>query len=440
MGTTADKLNYLNNTKNLIKNAIVNKGQTVNSGDSFRSFASKIENIQTGVDLNDYFALNPTHIRETLTSLLIRVPSEINFTNVTNMAQMFSGFYNLTTVPNFNTSNVTNMWRMFKDCSNLTTVPNFDTSNVTDMAEMFSSCTYRLLEIPNFNTSKVTNMASMFSYCRPLINAPNLIFINGVNAYSMFEGCSNLTNISKLHFNIQNVFSSCYSMFRECSNLTVSNLNWSININIATGMFTYCDNLISISNFGEVNIADGMFTFCENLTDVAGIKNIYNATKMFGNCYKLKNVSNFSFVQGVNVQNMFTNCRNLTTITNFDTSKITSMVNFFASSGLKNAPNFNTSNVTTMARMFENCQQLVNVPEMNTSKVTSMLYTFRLCNNLSDAAIQNIINMCLNSKITSTTYKNLSNANSSSVFYSTNIMNTRYQNRWTELTAAGWNY
>jgi len=66
---------------------------------------------------------------------------------------------------------------------------------------------------------------------------------------------------------------------------------------------------------------------------------------------------------------------------------------------------------------------------MNTSKVTSMLYTFRLCNNLSDAAIQNIINMCLNSKITSTTYKNLSNANSSSVFYSTNIMNTRYQNR-----------
>ena len=60
MGTTADKLNYLSNTKNLIKNAIVNKGQTVNSGDSFRSFASKIENISSGVDLNDYFITNAT--------------------------------------------------------------------------------------------------------------------------------------------------------------------------------------------------------------------------------------------------------------------------------------------------------------------------------------------------------------------------------------------
>lgn len=57
MGTTADKLNYLSNTKSLIKNAIVNKGQTVNSGDTFRSFASKIENISSGVDLNDYYVL-----------------------------------------------------------------------------------------------------------------------------------------------------------------------------------------------------------------------------------------------------------------------------------------------------------------------------------------------------------------------------------------------
>jgi hypothetical protein len=45
--------------------------------------------------------------------------------------------------------------------------------------------------------------------------------------------------------------------------------------------------------------------------------------------------------------------------------------------------------------------------------------------------------MCLNSNITLTTYKTLKNGSSYSPFYLTNIKNTRYQNRWEELAAAG---
>lgn len=91
MGTTADKLNYLSNTKNLIKNAIVNKGQTVNSGDSFRSFASKIENISSGVNLNDYFNTNPIGFPSLeFHSLIINIPvEEINISQVTSMYRCF---------------------------------------------------------------------------------------------------------------------------------------------------------------------------------------------------------------------------------------------------------------------------------------------------------------------------------------------------------------
>ena len=103
-------------------------------------------------------------------------------------------------------------------------------------------------------------------------------------------------------------------------------------------------------------------------------------------------------------------------------------------------PNFNTSKVTNMHRTFYGCWYLRNVPEFNTSNVTNMYQTFESCNNLSDASIQNIINMCLNSNITTSTYKNLNNANSYSPLYNTKFNNSYYSNRLSELTAAGWTY
>lgn len=50
MGTIADKLTYLNATKAAIKNAIVNKGVSVADTDTFRSYADKIESIETGIE------------------------------------------------------------------------------------------------------------------------------------------------------------------------------------------------------------------------------------------------------------------------------------------------------------------------------------------------------------------------------------------------------
>ena len=48
MGKTSDKLNYLDETKQAIKQAIINKGVDVSDTDTFRSFANKIGEIETG--------------------------------------------------------------------------------------------------------------------------------------------------------------------------------------------------------------------------------------------------------------------------------------------------------------------------------------------------------------------------------------------------------
>lgn len=48
MGSIADKLTYLQETKTAIKNAIVSKGIQVSDADSFRSYANKIDSLKDG--------------------------------------------------------------------------------------------------------------------------------------------------------------------------------------------------------------------------------------------------------------------------------------------------------------------------------------------------------------------------------------------------------
>lgn len=51
------KLAYLNETKGLIKSAIINKGQELTDETPFRDYVQKINNIETGVDTSDATAL-----------------------------------------------------------------------------------------------------------------------------------------------------------------------------------------------------------------------------------------------------------------------------------------------------------------------------------------------------------------------------------------------
>lgn len=64
-----DNLDYLNETKRQIKNAIINKGQTIGASDTFRSYADKIEAIQTSEDLDTELNAQDQIIEDIKTSL-----------------------------------------------------------------------------------------------------------------------------------------------------------------------------------------------------------------------------------------------------------------------------------------------------------------------------------------------------------------------------------
>lgn len=185
MGTISDKLTYIEGTKDAIKQAIIAKGVSVSDVDTFRSYAGKINDIESGGSAT--------------------FPDGIKF-----------GYSTFTEAPMFDTSEITDMGNMFDNCKSLTTVPLFDTANVNNMNSMFSFCS-KLTTVPPFNTSKVTGMGFMFSNCQSLITVPQFNTSNVKNIGGMFSNCSSLTTVPL--FNVSNV-TNMYNMFNNCSELT----------------------------------------------------------------------------------------------------------------------------------------------------------------------------------------------------------------------------
>ena len=268
--TIADKLTYLNGTKDAIKQAIIGKGVDVTDTDTFRSYADKISSIQTGGSIagipsgmrfaNSTFTTVPVEIfpyleqQTDLTGIFencksLTTVSQFDTSNVTDMSSMFNGCTSLQTVPQFDTSKVTDMSSMFRDCTSLQTVPLFDTSNVTNMASMFSLCTL-LQTVPLFNTSNVTDMIRMFSVCTSLQTVPQFDTSKVTNMITMFYGCTSLQTVPL--FDTSNVTDMAY-IFDGCTSLTnlggIIGLKDSIFLNQSTLLTV--DSVMNIINYAE---------------------------------------------------------------------------------------------------------------------------------------------------------------------------------------------
>jgi hypothetical protein len=78
------------------------------------------------------------------------------------------------------------------------------------------------------------------------------------------------------------------------------------------------------------------------------------------------------------------------------------------------------------------------IDNWNTSNLQNMSGMFSNTSGLTDESIDAVINLCINS--VNVVDKNLFYMNPNSPFYGSGIQNTRYQNRWSDLTNAGWTY
>lgn len=238
MGTTAQKLNKILETKEAIRTAINNKGGTLTTTDTFASYPSAIDSLPSGGG-------------GSLKTLLDATKSCYYLFNEYQGASVNDLIYFS------DTSNVTDMRYMFNNCVNLTTIPQLDTSKVKNMISMLRGC-YKLANFPQLNTSNVTQMNYMFNECQVLTN----VSLNTSNVTSMgymFYNCYKLVTIDITHMNITQPYnisvfaSNCYSLTK----LIIRNMPTIPSIN--TNSFNNCYHFTGTTNstYNPQGLKDG---------------------------------------------------------------------------------------------------------------------------------------------------------------------------------------
>lgn len=262
MGTTAQKLNKILETKEAIRTAINNKGGTLTTTDTFASYPSAIDSLPSGGGGSLKTLLDATQstyylFKEYSGTNIDGLISYSDTENVTNMQSMFYSCKKLTTIPQLDTSNVTNMSSMFSDCSSLTTIPQLDTSKVTNMKAMFYRCS-TLTTIPQLDTSNVTNMREMFYICSKLTNI-KLNTSKVSDMQNMFNSCKLLSTIDITYMKIGlTTFSNSFAY--GCSSLTKFIIrNMPTIPELASNAFTGCYHFTGTTNvdYNPQGLKDG---------------------------------------------------------------------------------------------------------------------------------------------------------------------------------------
>lgn len=287
MGTTAQKLNKILETKEAIRTAINNKGGTLTTTDTFASYPSAIDSLPSGggdplkeyldeVKNASYMFCGKGYINSSTTTTwyrnltyerLQKILSYDTTSNVTDMVGMFSYCITLTTIPSINTSLVTDMRNMFYQCTNLITIPQLNTSNVTRMSAMFRYCS-NLTTIPQLDTSKVDSMDSMFENCYKLTTI-DITYMNTTTtstSYNFAYNCYSLTkliirNMTTIPALNSNAFTNCYH-FTGTTNATYNPQGLKDGriyvpddkvdaLKTASGWSTYADIIVPLSTLQE---------------------------------------------------------------------------------------------------------------------------------------------------------------------------------------------
>lgn len=106
----------------------------------------------------------------------------------------------------------------------------------------------------------------------------------------------------------------------------------------------------------------------------------------------------------LDIQYMFYGCVNLKKPPMLNTGNVKNMTYCFNyCSELTDMVLWNTSKVTTMNSMFSGCTKLANVPVLNTSTLLTANNMFSNCNSLTDESLDNILQMCINATVFSST-------------------------------------
>ena len=141
----------------------------------------------------------------------------VNFENVNDFDNAFSGMTSLASFPNINTSKVTNFRYAFQQTISLKTIANLDTSACTDATGMFYNAGVESLPILNFASCSVLEYTFESAYSLKEVHLINTNLVN--NYYGCFEDAVSLQKVDMLDLTsitdtnkLEYIFDNCVSL------------------------------------------------------------------------------------------------------------------------------------------------------------------------------------------------------------------------------------
>ena len=314
MATISENLQILKNSTDAIKQAIIDKGCTI-EGD-ITTWASAISGISGGggnVSTNSFARLIEIgYTNEEIKSIENQFYDDLEYSkalldawdvNNESADYYYSANYWVKHMPLIDTSNVTSMNGMFSGCSSLVSIPQLDTSNVEYMDEMFSYCT-ALTTISQLNTSKVTSMYAMF---RNVVEAVGPMSL--VDNYKDYNTGPALTTIPQ--FDTSNVV-NMEAMFEGCTALTTIPQLDTSNVEYMDLMFNGCTSLTTIPQLDTSNVVgmSSMFNGCTSLTTIPQLdtSKVEDMFFMFQNCISLEHITSIDMSSVEYTNYIFSSC------------------------------------------------------------------------------------------------------------------------------------
>lgn len=344
----ADKLSYLQETKNQIKNAITEKGVSIADTDSFRSYAEKIGEIQGSItqepeewkpeaDWWDIETILENDTEEYAQKIICLLSNELDDGAAINKV---SG------ATKYKLSDGQIIEKTASSELDITTL--FDKTKDKVCSKGYKTRYIIFYSNDNLNPilpdnviysifSGVTFQTKPFSekYYLQGIKLINNTKYTASSAESMFENCRSLREVIGL--NTSNV-TNMYNMYRNCCSLQKVPLMDTSKVTNMTSTFYNCYNLKEIREMetSNVTLMGNIFYYCYSLKEITGLETskVTYMGNMFNNCYLLEKIAGLNTSNATNIDYMFNYCYSLKEIPELDTSKVSSMRNILSNTYL----------------------------------------------------------------------------------------------------------
>ena len=248
MGTTADKLDYLRETKDAIRTSLVNKGAEVTEKTPFREYANAVDSIASAGLPEEALSLTGTFFyRFAYNMWNWFIENFGNSIKTQNLTSLDYGFYEsdmLEKIPfGINCHELSNNFSyLFYGCKKLKELPRINAKKVQKMNKTFSHC-YSLRHIPEdfedwfedwslINNSSQSIMYDLFANCYSLRSFPMTLLNhgNGASYASCFTSCTTLDEVVDLPVKndtptTSNAFSNTFSYCQRLKRLTFATDN-----------------------------------------------------------------------------------------------------------------------------------------------------------------------------------------------------------------------